>query len=215
MPHSVKLSCQCDTELINCGFGCMRSCRGCVTGTGRPGTLSNGVVSVPGEFGGTILALNWQTLDQRQKQIQNVVRVPSSEYTMNKGAVNAAEGYTASPNLPQIPWNQSSDRFYPAGSQLGTNVNVSTRGNSTLRSITRLRPNASSAPSNKNAQGVDIKHNSYARYLNRLKGKGPLKAQQNAFILPNGYGIPASRPEALKGAKNAKFSIIAGCRCDT
>ena len=214
MPHSVKLACQCDSELINCGFGCMRSCRGCVTGTGRPGTLSNGVVSVPGEYGGTILALNWQTLDQRQKQIQNVVRVPEFGVYDEQGRTQRSRGLYPEPNLPQIPWNQSSDRFYPAGSQLGTNVNVSTRGNSTIRSITRLRPNASSAPSNKNAQGVDIKHNSYARYLNRLKGKGPLKAQQNAFILPNGYGIPASRPEAQKGAKNTKFSIVAGCRCD-
>ena len=214
MPHSEKLTCQCDSEFINCGVGCMRSCTGCARGTGRPGALSNGMVSVPTDFGGTILALNWQTLDQRQKQIQNVVRVPSSEYAMNKAALNASEGYKPVPNLPKTPWNQSSDRYYPAGSQQGTNTNVSTRGNSTLRSITRLRPNASSAPSNKNAQGVDIKHNSYARYLNRLKGRGPLKAQQNAFILSNGYGIPSSRPEALKGAKNTKFSIVAGCRCD-
>ena len=190
-------TCDCDH---NCGLGCLGNCKGCGGSTGRPSALSKGIIPNP-NGPGTIL--NWPILDQRQKQIQGVVRVPASEYAMNKAALNVYEDYyDAYKNGGIIPWNQSSDRFYPSGSKKGDNINVATRGNSTLRSITRLRPNASSAPSNSRAQGVDIKHNSYARYLNKLKGRGPLRGQN----VP-----PSIRPVALQGAKNNKFSIVS-CR---
>jgi len=175
----------------------MGNCKGCGGSTGRPSALSKGIIPNPHGYG-TIL--NWPILDQRQKQIQGVVRVASSEYVMNKAGLNVYENYyDAYRNGGVLPWNQSSDRFYPSGSKKGDNVNVATRGNSTLRSITRLRPNASSAPSNIAAQGVDIKHNSYARYLNKLKGKGPLRGQNVR---------PSMRPAPLQGAKNNKFSIV-------
>ena len=45
--------------------------------------------------------------------------------------------------------------------------NVPSRGNSTRTSLTRHRPGASSAP----GIGVDIKHNSYERYLLKRKNK--------------------------------------------
>jgi hypothetical protein len=45
--------------------------------------------------------------------------------------------------------------------------NVPSRGNSTKSTITRHRPGASSAP----GTGVDVKHNSYERYLLKRKNK--------------------------------------------
>lgn len=130
-----------------------RSCR-CVSGTGRPGTLSNLKTVVDGA-----VVTNWNTLDQIQKQIQGVVRVQSSEHTMNKAAVHAYDPAYYNAN-GDIVARQQSDR---AGSK-----------------------------------GVDIKHNSYARYLNRIKGRGFLKASVAV----------SDRPTALQGAKTTTFSIV-------
>jgi hypothetical protein len=58
-----------------------------------------------------------------------------------------------------------------------------------------LRP-GSQAPGGK---GVDIKHGSYDRYLARLKGKGPLRTQNDTNLPPvqgnktKSYGIVNSR----------------------
>ena len=78
-------------------------------------------------------------------------------------------------------WNQSSDRAL----EHITPNHIPSHGNSTKTSITRNRPGAM-RPGGK---GVDIKHNSYARYMNRLKGKamiaGPYvgnKVQRTAVI---------------------------------
>jgi hypothetical protein len=50
--------------------------------------------------------------------------------------------------------------------------NVPSHGaNSTKTSVTRMRPGSCSAA----GQGVDIKHGSYARYLARIKGRGPYR----------------------------------------
>ena len=65
-----------------------------------------------------------------------------------------------------VNWNQMSDRPVPHV----VKRNVPSRGNSTKYSITRHRPGAQSAP----GSGVDVKHGSYHRYLERLKGKGKL-----------------------------------------
>ena len=129
---------------------------------------------------------------QIQKIIQNVVRVQSSLYTMNVGALNAYRN-------PYVTWNRMSDRgqasvqktYIPGGGgQLG--------GNSTRSAITRCRPGALSP----GGVGCDIKHNSYNRYLNRLKGRGPLRR-----------GIPSPVNQPMTGAKMVNYGIIAGCDC--
>ena len=91
---------------------------------------------------------------QKQKLIHNTVRVPSSLYSMNLGALNVYQSPSA--KTYGVNWNQASDRtnphLQPAGSSGGN-----PGGNSTKRSVTRLRPGAL-APG---GAGVDIKHNSY------------------------------------------------------
>jgi hypothetical protein len=63
-----------------------------------------------------------------------------------------------------VNWNQASDRRLPSGTKTES-VIVPSRGNSTRSSVTRLRP-GSLKPG---GEGVDIKHNSYSRYLARKK----------------------------------------------
>lgn len=129
---------------------------------------------------------------QIQKIIQNVVRVPSSLYTMNLGALTAYRN-------PYVNWNRMSDReeasvqktYVPGGGGL-------LGGNSTRSAITRCRPGALSP----GGVGCDIKHNSYNRYLNRLKGRGPLRR-----------GIPSPVNQPMTGAKMVNYGIIAGCDC--
>lgn len=114
-------------------------------------------------------------------KIWNAVRVPASEYTMNKGSITINEASRNKKAYPAGTWNQSSDRIFPH-----TTANpVPTRGNSLRSSITRNRP-GSLKPG---GAGVDIKHNSYARYLGRIKGnnirKGPYVAnlvKENAVV---------------------------------
>ncbi len=141
---------------------------------------------------------------QKQKIIQGTVRVPSSVYVMNLGALNVYEA----PNTKYgVNWNQMSDRKEPhvqVAGAAGTNPGA----NSTKRSTTRLRPGALSP----GGIGVDIKHNSYERYLNRLKGKGPVK-QENT---PPNFGKPIEYNPAdpVYGGKVFKTGIISGCVCD-
>jgi hypothetical protein len=104
-----------------------------------------------------------------QQKIWNTVRVPASEYTMNRAALHV---YTA-PTLPiGVNWNQYSDRAV-AGV---VHANVPSHASSTHRSITRCRPGSTSAP----GAGVDVKHGSYDRYLARLKGRSVLRTQAPA-----------------------------------
>ena len=132
---------------------------------------------------GTVIN-NWNTLDQIQRQIQHTVRITPSEYIMNKA--------TSTTDLTSTYGNWLSDR----SQQHGMNIITHTRNcSSTKHSRTALRPGVSSAPTN--VKGVDVKHFSYQRYLNKLKGLGPLK--------------PAStdqRPNPIRGAKNVAFTIV-------
>ncbi len=103
------------------------------------------------------------------KRIENTVRVPSSEYTMNKSALNV---YTPPQSqFAHVNWNQMSDRAVPGV----TRSVVPSHGNSTRTSLTRMRPGSTSAP----GKGVDMKHGSYDRYLARLKGKSVLRTSPN------------------------------------
>ena len=140
---------------------------------------------------------------QRQKIIQNTVRVPSSIYTMNLGALSVYQR----PNPEyRVNWNQISDRkerHVQQANASGTNPG----GNSTKSTITRLRPGALSP----GGAGVDIKHNSYARYLARIKGKGPVRQQ----AVPPYFGLPIPFNPAypVYGGKVFKTGIVAGCNC--
>lgn len=89
-----------------------------------------------------------------QKRLQNVVRVPSSLYAMNIGALNAYQPACAA--ATRVTWNQMSDRVAPAVQKAFVS----------FRSSKSLRPGALTP----GGVGCDIKHNSYERRLLKLKG---------------------------------------------
>jgi len=123
-------------------------------------------------------------LDIIQKRIWNTVRVPASEYVMNLASLSVYQApipFNIDPKYSNVNWNQMSDRALPANLNISKITVVPSHGNSTRSSITRDRP-GSMRPGGK---GVDIKHGSYARYLARLKGKGPLRTQQVTTIGTN------------------------------
>ena len=120
-------------------------------------------------------------LDITQKRIWNTVRVPASEYVMNLASLSVYQAPSTDPKYSNVNWNQMSDRVLPANLNISKITVVPSHGNSTRSSITRDRP-GSMRPGGK---GVDIKHGSYARYLARLKGKGPLRTQQVTTIGTN------------------------------
>ena len=132
-------------------------------------------------------------LEIEQKRIWNTVRVPASEYLMNVASLEVYERPSA--QYSGVNWNQMSDRALPANYLITNFAVVPSRGNSTRTSLTRDRP-GSQAPG---GTGVDMKHGSYARYLARLKGKGPLRTQNATGLIPvqgnktKSYGIANSR----------------------
>ena len=117
----------------------------------------------------------------RQKRILKQVRVPSSQLTSVKQVANVVGVANSNVN-----WNQSSDRAI-ASIQ---NVYRPTHGNSTKTSITRERP-GSQSPGGK---GVDIKHNSYDRYLARKKA--PVLCNDLSTYIP------------IKGNKTKPYGLI-------
>lgn len=124
---------------------------------------------------------------QRLKIIQNTVRVPSSLYTMNLGSLQGQHQQTTC-------WNQMSDRAVPSIQTIET-ASGSTYGSNSLKgSKVRNRPGSMSP----GGIGCDIKHNSYERRLNRLKGKSLLKREK----------VPA---DYSTNSKNLKTNIVQGC----
>jgi hypothetical protein len=101
-----------------------------------------------------------------QKRIWRQVRTGSAIYTMNLSALTSAANRLASDR--PVNWNQMSDRVLPANQR---EIHP-TRGNSLRTTLTSDRPGAGSP----GGQGVDVKHDSYARYLNRKKASN-LKTQ--------------------------------------
>ena len=94
-----------------------------------------------------------------QKRIWGQVRAGSGMYTMNLSALTAGAAILASGSTTN--WNQRSDRVLAA-----TQPPLrSTHGNSLRSTLTSDRPGAGSP----GGSGVDVKHDSYARYLNRKK----------------------------------------------
>lgn len=114
-----------------------------------------------------------------QKQIWDQVRVPSSLYMMNKASfIIGSNRLTTANNTNNIRnGNQSSDQNTFA---IQNHPNP-TRGNSLKSTLTSLKPGAC-APG---GTGVDIKHNSYARYLGRIKA-GNLKTETSSVTPKRG-----------------------------
>jgi hypothetical protein len=156
---------------------------------------------------------------QRLKLIQNTVRVPSSLYTMNLAGLNvyqrpnstykvvdiAGANYLVSPG---VNWNQMSDRREPHKQVVVTSSGSTYRGSSTRRTIVGSRPGAMSP----GGSGVDIKHNSYDRYLNRIKGRAPLRRGVVPPSMKLPY-IPFNPAFPVYGDKVMKTSIVSGCNC--
>lgn len=143
---------------------------------------------------------------QTQKIIQNTVRVKSSLYTDNLGALNIYQ--KPNPSFHYVNWNQMSDRSIPHHQTNSSHSQGSFyHGNSRKHTQTRCQPGAT----NPGGWGVDMKHNSYYRYLGRLKGRKALKRE----TIPNDFGKPIPFNPALPiyGAKTMKMNIVAGCNC--
>ena len=134
---------------------------------------------------------------QRLKLIQKTVRVPSSLYTMNLGALTTNHGTSVS-------WNQMSDRQV-ASVQKSTVPSV----RSTRHSSTSSRPGGQ----NPGGIGCDIKHNSYERRLNRLKGKVALKRGP----VPANFGAPivSTQVNPVSGGKTMTTNIVTSSVCST
>ena len=143
---------------------------------------------------------------QRLKLIQKTVRVPSSVYTMNLAGLTAYRPATEATQY--VCWNQMSDRPLPSVQKATIPTGFYTSSNRRHTSVTSSRP-GTQTPGGK---GVDIKHNSYERRLNRLKGKAALRRG----VIPPEFGapqLPFNRAYPIYGAKTTKTSIINGCNC--
>lgn len=142
---------------------------------------------------------------QTQKQIQNTVGVYSSLYSDSLAALNVYQP-------PQfgigVNWNQMSDRSVPHHQTNSANSQGSTyHGSSTRHTQTRPRPGATTP----GGYGVDIKFNSYNRYLLRLKGAKPLRRG----IVPPTFGRPILFNPAfpIYGNKTVKTAIVNCSHC--
>jgi len=130
------------------------------------------------------------------KQMFRTVRVSASEYTMNKGALEVGNDNINARTA--ISNNQASDRV---SNSVVSRINVPTRGNSLKTTKTSLRPGAL-APGGK---GVDIKHNSYDRYLARIKGRSVLKESSTCETVNR---------KAVVNNKPRKYNIVSfNCTC--
>jgi hypothetical protein len=142
---------------------------------------------------------------QKLKLIQNTVRVDASLYTANLGPLNAY----APPNNSTygVCWNQMSDRPMPSVQKSTIPTGFRNSLNTRHHSVTSSRPGCQTP----GGVGCDIKHNSYDRYLNRLKGKGPLRKG----VVPKNFGnhIQFNNAYPIYGGKTTKTSIVSSCDC--
>jgi len=142
---------------------------------------------------------------QRLKQIQNTVRVYASLYTSNLGSLNAYQKPTSAQG---VCWNQMSDRPVPSVQKTVIPTGSNSSANRKHTSVTSSKPGCQSP----GGVGCDIKHNSYDRYLNRLKGKGPLR---RGIVPPNfGVTVPFNPAFPIYGGKTMKTSIVSSNTCD-
>lgn len=126
-----------------------------------------------------------------QKRIWKTVRVPQSLYMMNLASQNVVGSQQN--QLSSVNWNQMSDRVIPS---IQT-AYVPSRGNSLRTTKTANRPGASGPA----GVGVDVKHDSYARYLARKKGK----------ILRTNLSTSSIQP--IQGNKKVVYGMISNCMC--
>ena len=142
---------------------------------------------------------------QRLKLIQNTVRVHASLYAANLGPLTAYQQPTKATH--GVCWNQMSDRAVPSVQRAVIPTGSNSSMNRRHTSVTSSRPGCQ-APG---GIGCDIKHNSYDRYLNRLKGKGPLRRG----VIPPTFGapIPFNQAYPVYGGKTTKTNIVNGCDC--
>jgi hypothetical protein len=166
----------------------MASCYTCLDYSGTLITINNGC-SCRSCFGEESFLTSPSNRYKNLKLIQNTVRVDSSQYTMNLASVNSYEKSTT--------WNNMSDRF-------SRHIQ---RGGIQKKLIPSWRPGCLTP----GGEGCDIKHNSYQRHLNRLKGNKILRAERipPEFALPY---IPFNRANPIYGDKLCKTSII-NCFC--
>ena len=146
---------------------------------------------------------------QKLKLIQNTVRVQASLYTANLGPLSAYKNPVSDWQTLQygVCWNQMSDRPVPSVQRASIPTGYNTSMNRRHTSVTSSKP-GSQTPG---GVGCDIKHNSYDRYLNRLKGKGPLRRGK----IPATFGTPILFNPAfpIYGGKTVKTNIVSGCDC--
>jgi len=142
---------------------------------------------------------------QKQKLIQNTVRIYSSLYTENLGPLTAYVK-PLERNFG-VCWNQMSDRPVASVQKALIPTGVNNSLNTRHYSVTSSRPGCQTP----GGIGCDIKHNSYDRYLNRLKGKGPMRRG----VIPPNFGRPIKFNPAFPvyGGKTFKANIVAGCDC--
>lgn len=128
-----------------------------------------------------------------QRKIWKVARVDASLYTMNLASSTVSgpwnERYTNTDR--SVRWNSSSDRMVPSRSMAYI-----------PRRRTSLRPGGTSPA----GTGVDIKHNSYHRYLARKKG--PILATKPNLSQPN-----INLPTPISGNKSYVLGFSINCSC--
>lgn len=125
-----------------------------------------------------------------QKRIWKQVRVPSSSYSMNLSSFTSSKNRLASGS--NTNWNQMSDRVLASEQTL---VNH-THGNSLTSTLTSNRPGAASP----GGKGVDVKHDSYARYLNRKKASNLKTQTTNIATMP----IYGNKTKSINLIKNSE-----------
>ena len=165
-----------------------------------------GNIYVSNDFGNT-----WNPKASSQAWIGITV---SSSGLYQTAVVQGGRIYTSTPIISTyntgfygVCWNQMSDRPVPSVQRVTVPTGSNNSMNSRRHSVTSSKP-GSQTPGGK---GCDIKHNSYDRYLNRLKGKGPLRRG----VVPPTFGapIPFNPAFPIYGGKTMKTSIIDGCDC--
>ena len=147
---------------------------------------------------------------QKLKLIQDTVRVYSSLYTANLGPLTAYKQPISDKDIGfyGVCWNQMSDRPVASIQRATIPTGYGTAMNRRHTSVTSSRPGCQTP----GGKGCDIKHNSYDRYLNRLKGKAPMRRG----VVPQNFGkpIPFNPAFPIYGGKTMKTNIVdAGCDC--
>ncbi len=152
-----------------------------------------------------------------QKIIQNQVRIPESQYinVLSASTIQGGKNNLPLPIFNNVNENQASDRNIL---HIQTRYVPGSGANSTKTSITRLRP-GSIGPA---GIGVDIKHNSYNRYLGRLKAKslGSSWSKNNNpnILLPITAGPPPyytpSQKSNFDRFSNIKYGILGDGLCN-